>query len=116
MKLRHRRVLAPEGLRTFSAGLNPRATATRGWGEAAAMIERHEGLRLRAEADYTDPDPALRRMIDDLPLASGDAVLDLGCGAGQFSAWLAERVGIGGTVEAVDPNEGVLDVAQQLLA
>lgn len=74
-----------------------------------------ENLVLRAEADYADPDPALRQLIADLPLQPGDRVLDLGCGAGQFAAFIAERVGAAGEVVGIDPDEEALTLAQELL-
>src|SRR5262249_37238435 len=77
--------------------------------------ESLEALRLRAEADYADPSQALRQMIADLPLMPGDRVLDVGCGAGQFAAFLADRAGPAGAVEAIDPDEGALALARELV-
>jgi ubiquinone/menaquinone biosynthesis C-methylase UbiE len=34
----------------------------------------------------------LKQIVRDLPLKSGDKVLDIACGDGCYSAWLAERV------------------------
>jgi len=34
----------------------------------------------------------LKQIVSDLPLKSGDRVLDIACGDGCYSAWLAERV------------------------
>ncbi len=84
----------------------------------APPVEAHprlEALRLRAEADYADPGEALRAMLADLPLQPGDRVLDLGCGVGQFAAFLAERVGAAGHVDAVDPYPEALALARALL-
>ena len=36
---------------------------------------------------------------------AGDAILDLGCGTGELSAYLAELVGPEGKVVAVDPDK-----------
>ena len=44
---------------------------------------------------------------------SGDAILDLGCGTGELSAYLAELVGQQGKVVAVDPDIGRVRVAQE---
>src|SRR5262245_60112589 len=40
----------------------------------------------------------LRVMIADLPLRVGDHVLDMACGAGVYSVWLAEHIAPHGTV------------------
>jgi len=44
---------------------------------------------------------------------AGDAILDLGCGTGELSAYLAELVGPEGKVVAVDPDKERLLLAQQ---
>ena len=44
---------------------------------------------------------------------TGDAVLDLGCGTGELSAYLAELVGPEGKVVAVDPDKERILLAQQ---
>ena len=44
---------------------------------------------------------------------AGDAILDLGCGTGELSAYLAELVGPEGNVVAVDPDKERLLLAQQ---
>ena len=43
----------------------------------------------------------------------GDTILDLGCGTGELSAYLAEIVGPEGKVVAVDPDKERLLLAQQ---
>ena len=43
----------------------------------------------------------------------GDAILDLGCGTGELSAYLAELVGPEGKVIGVDPDEQRIKVAKQ---
>src|SRR5690242_10059537 len=50
----------------------------------------------------------LRAMIAELPLRLGDRVLDMACGAGTYSVWLAERVGPHGTVVGVDISPAYL--------
>jgi SAM-dependent methyltransferase len=50
----------------------------------------------------------LRVMIAELPLRPGDRVLDMACGAGTYSVWLAERVGPHGTVVGVDISPAYL--------
>ena len=44
---------------------------------------------------------------------AGDAILDLGCGTGELSAYLAELVGPEGKVVAVDPDKERLLLAKQ---
>ena len=44
---------------------------------------------------------------------AGDAILDLGCGTGELSAYLAELVGPQGKVVAVDPDKQRILLAQQ---
>ena len=43
----------------------------------------------------------------------GDAILDLGCGTGELSAYLADLVGPEGKVVGVDPDKERILVAQQ---
>lgn len=54
----------------------------------------------------------LRAMVADLPLRSGDRVLDLACGDGAYALWLAERVGAEGVVVGVDLSPAYLELAQ----
>ena len=43
----------------------------------------------------------------------GDVILDLGCGTGELSAYLAEVVGAEGKVIAVDPDKERIQLARQ---
>lgn len=54
----------------------------------------------------------LQTIINDLPLQATDYVLDVACGDGVYSAWLAERV-TRGQVVGVDLSPAYLDVAQR---
>lgn len=54
----------------------------------------------------------LREMIGALPLRPGDRVLDMACGAGVYSRWLAERVGPGGLVVGADISRAFLEQAR----
>lgn len=56
--------------------------------------------------------PELRAMIADLPLRPGDHVLDLACGDGVYSCWIAERLGDAGRVVGVDLAPAYLELAR----
>ena len=49
----------------------------------------------------------------DICPQTGDAILDLGCGTGELSAYLAELVGPEGKVVGVDPDRERILLAQQ---
>ena len=55
----------------------------------------------------------LRSMLDVLPLAAGQSVLDMACGDGVYSPWLAEKVGPSGRVVAVDVMPEYLELARK---
>jgi len=55
----------------------------------------------------------LQAIIADLPLPSGARVLDMACGDGVYSVWLAEQLGNNGTVVGVDIAPAYLAVAQE---
>jgi ubiquinone/menaquinone biosynthesis C-methylase UbiE len=48
----------------------------------------------------------LRTIVAELPIAPGDRVLDMACGNGTYTAWLAERTGANGLVIGVDIAAG----------
>ena len=50
---------------------------------------------------------------DDVNPQAGDAILDLGCGTGELSAYLAELVGPKGNVIGVDPDKERILLAQK---
>ncbi len=54
----------------------------------------------------------LRAMIDWLPIREGDRVLEIACGDGAYTPWLAARVGPKGAVTAVDISPAYLRVAR----
>src|SRR3954469_19889711 len=56
--------------------------------------------------------PELRAMVGALPLSEGQSVLDMACGDGVYSPWLAERVGRAGRVVAADVMPEYLDLAR----
>ena len=52
-------------------------------------------------------------LIKKLSLEKNVKILDLGCGTGYLSSLLADNVGPGGTVVAIDPNKSRLELAQK---
>src|SRR5512143_3089748 len=52
-------------------------------------------------------------IVERAGLASGQHVLDLGCGPGVFTTEAARRVGPDGEVIAVDVQPGMLDLARR---
>lgn len=56
--------------------------------------------------------PELRRIIADLDLPAGARVLDVACGDGAYSRWLAEEVGSQGVVTGIDVSQAYLGIAQ----
>jgi len=52
-------------------------------------------------------------LLDNLQIPKGATVADLGCGAGYFTWRLAQRVGPGGRVIAVDVQHRMLDMTAQ---
>jgi ubiquinone/menaquinone biosynthesis C-methylase UbiE len=66
---------------------------------APALMAHHEAF----ESD-------LRAIVASLPLGTGHRVLDIACGDGVYSRWLAER---GSRVVALDRSRAFLDLAQR---
>ena len=56
--------------------------------------------------------PELRTMIAGLPIREGDKMVEMACGDGAYSPWLARRVGPTGVVLAVDVSLAYLKVAR----
>ena len=54
--------------------------------------------------------------IDTLGLKPGDKVLDMGCGTGEITRYLAEKVGKNGEVVGVDPDAERIKLAQKNIA
>ena len=52
------------------------------------------------------------RVIGALGVKTGDHVADIGAGGGYFTFSLADKVGVGGKVYAVDIQQGMLDFIQ----
>ncbi len=57
-------------------------------------------------------DPMHRRHIEALDIAAGARTLEVGCGNGSISAWLAERVSPGGRAVAVDLDLSLVDATR----
>jgi ubiquinone/menaquinone biosynthesis C-methylase UbiE len=55
--------------------------------------------------DWQDPE----KILDQIGIAPGDSVADLGCGPGFFSIPIAKRIQPGGIVYAVDSSRRMLD-------
>ena len=73
-----------------------------------------EGARLELMSKLLDP--MHRRYIDALgTVMSGARTLEVGCGNGSISAWLAERVSPGGTAVAVDLDLSLVPLRAQNL-
>ena len=75
------------------------------------VLDHHlEGERARLALMSRLLDPMHRREIDSLGVGPGARALEVGCGNGSISAWLAERVGPGGRAVAVDLDLSLVDV------
>ena len=68
-----------------------------------------EGARLALMSRLLDP--MHRRQIESLGVAADARALEVGCGNGSISGWLAERVVPRGHVVAVDLDLSLIDVA-----
>jgi len=55
----------------------------------------------------------LAGMVASLPIRSGDLVLEMACGDGAYTPWLAAKVGPSGGVIGLDVSTGYLEVAQK---
>lgn len=55
-------------------------------------------------------------VLDRLPLAGDERVLDAGCGSGRVTEQLLERLGSGGRVIALDGSPSMIDAARERLA
>lgn len=76
-----------------------------------SWFDRPEQLSHYANEAADGPTKAEQALLDTLPGAG--SVLDIGCGAGRISLWLA---GDGYTVTGVDVSEGLLSAARELAA
>ncbi len=60
-------------------------------------------------------EPEARMLIADLGLSAGSRGLDVGCGVGLYTLWLAEAIGPGGHVVGVEPSAERVDEARALV-
>jgi SAM-dependent methyltransferase len=75
------------------------------------VLDHHlEGERARLALMSQLLDPMHRRHIESLGVGPGVRALEVGCGNGSISAWLAERVGPSGRAVAVDLDLSLVDV------
>lgn len=57
----------------------------------------------------------VKRKVSKLDIKLGSTVLDFGCGTGIISYYLAEKVGLHGTVVATDISEPLIQLAKKRL-
>ena len=60
--------------------------------------------------------PELEAMVGSLPIAEGDRVLEMACGDGAYTPWLARKVGPAGEVVGLDLSMGFLRIAREAAA
>jgi 2-polyprenyl-3-methyl-5-hydroxy-6-metoxy-1,4-benzoquinol methylase len=78
---------------------------------AEYVLDHHlEGERSRLALMSRLLNPMHRRHIESLGVGPGARTLEVGCGNGSISAWLAERVGPRGRAVAVDLDLSLVDV------
>jgi ubiquinone/menaquinone biosynthesis C-methylase UbiE len=77
------------------------------------MVTWDDQVARAIEAMYSTADVVEQRrvVLDLLEPQAGEDVLDVGCGPGYLACEIAQRVGDGGTVHGVDPNESMLAAA-----
>jgi SAM-dependent methyltransferase len=74
------------------------------------VLDHHqEGERQRLALMSQLLDPMHRRHIEDLGVEPGARTLEVGCGNGSMSAWLAGRIAPGGRAVAVDLDLSLAD-------
>ncbi len=81
-----------------------------GNGMSEYVLDHHrEGERDRLDLMSRLLDPMHRRHIEQLGIGPGARTLEVGCGNGSISAWLAGRVAPGGRAVAVDLDLSLVD-------
>jgi SAM-dependent methyltransferase len=61
-------------------------------------------------------EPEARQLIADLGLPAGSSGLDIGCGVGLYTLWLAEAVGPHGRVLGIEPTAERAETARELVS
>ena len=81
--------------------------------ERMNQLEFDESTARQLEVLYGTRDVQLRRQLvrDALGVASGERILDVGCGPGFYVAELLEHVGADGSVVGIDSSQTMLAVA-----
>ena len=77
------------------------------------MSVKLEDQDLRLLAHHRFKEGERKQMVDDLGLEEGDRVLDLGCGIGLWSGWLAEGVAPEGRVVGLDVSPTSINIARK---
>jgi ubiquinone/menaquinone biosynthesis C-methylase UbiE len=77
-------------------------------GAAVGMVSV---LEARGRSDYLR---AVRTMLEAVPLRPGDRILEVGCGSGVLSRWLAQHTERANPIVAVDINRYLLHEAETL--
>lgn len=78
---------------------------------AEYVLDHHlDGERARLALMSSLLDPMHRRHLEELGVRPGDRALEVGCGNGSISAWLAGRVAPDGTAVADDLDLSLIDV------
>ena len=61
-------------------------------------------------------EPEIRHLLSSLPISRGSYGIDVGCGVGLYTLWLAELVGSDGQVIAIDPSPEHIAESRQRIA
>ena len=73
------------------------------------LVGKHDEERLAISDEIYGP--STRAFLMNSGLSPGMRILDVGCGPGNISCWLAEQVGLEGSVVGVDISDESLSVA-----
>src|SRR5262249_12950355 len=78
---------------------------------SGAVVGQVAALEARGRSDYLR---VVRNVLEDVPLRPGDSILEVGCGSGVLSRWLAQRTGKANPIVALDHNRYLLHEAEVL--